>query len=133
MPVVAVILPMSATRITAVTWNYGGHSGSTLDITVDDGSSCTGRSLSSIQVDNKTNSLLDIVLNPANSAEALLKARWNYGLNNEDETIIGCPGEDEPGYDPDCTHPHTHRGVHNHAFSQQGLLGAIAAVQAVAP
>jgi hypothetical protein len=61
----------------------------------------------------------------ATNTGALYKAAWNYGLNFEDETI-NAPA---PGEDP----PHTRRGVHNHAFSQQGLLGAIAAVQAVAP
>ena len=116
-------------EITDVTWNYGGHSGSTLDITVADGSSCTNRSLSSIQVDGGASSLVNVVLNPANGAEALLKARWNYGLNYEDETIIGC----EDNTDPNCDPPHTHRGVHNHAFSQKGLIRAIQAVQAVAP
>jgi hypothetical protein len=59
---------------------------------------------------------------------ALYKAAWNYGLNFEDETINGCVSLD----DTECDPPHTRRGVHNHAFSQQGLLGAINAVQNVA-
>jgi hypothetical protein len=57
----------------------------------------------------------------------LYKGAWNYGLNFEDETINGCVDADDPNCDP----PHTHRGVHNHDFSQEGLLGAIAAVQEV--
>jgi hypothetical protein len=93
-----------------------------------DGSSCTGVGYSDITVDGGPSSLQDFMLNPANGADDLLKARWNYGLNNEDETIIGCEDADDPLCDP----PHTHRGVHNHAFSQAGLLGAIAAVNAVA-
>jgi hypothetical protein len=105
-----------------VTWNYGGHSGSTLDITVSDGSSCTGRSLSSIQVDGGANSLLDIALESAN--DAVLKSRWNYGMNFEDETIIGC----EDNTDPNCTPPHTHRGVHNPDFQISSLTRAVTAV-----
>ncbi len=118
-------------EISGVTWNYGGHSGSTLDITVSDGSSCTGRSLSSITVDGGPQTLLDTVLIPANGAEALLKARWNYGLLYEDETINGCPAEGEPGYDPNCTPPHTARGVHNPDFSTKALTRATDAVNAV--
>jgi hypothetical protein len=121
--------------VTAVTWAFGGHSGSTLDIALQDGTSCTGVAYSDITVDVGTADAADLeafLLDPANGAEDVLKARWNFGLNYEDETIIGCPGEEEPGYDPDCESPHTHRGVHNHAFSQAGLLGAIAAVNAVA-
>jgi hypothetical protein len=114
--------------ITAVTWNYGGHSGATLDITVNDGTSCTGRSLSSITVDGGPQTLLDTVLDPANGAEALLKARWNYGLLYEDETINGCDTED----DPNCAPPHTARGVHNPDFSTKALTRATDAVNAVA-
>jgi hypothetical protein len=113
--------------ITAVTWNYGGHSGSTLDITLDDGSSCSNRSLGSVQVDGGANSLVDVLLNPANGAEDLLKARWNYGMNYEDETINGCTDNT----DPNCNPPHTHRGVHNADFQIKSLTRAIDAVNAV--
>lgn len=107
--------------ITAVEWVYGGYLGTTrLNITVN-GTTCSNLNPSSVSVG--AGSAQDLGL--ATNTGALYKAAWNYGLNFEDETINAPP----PGEDP----PHTHRGVHNHAFSQQGLLGAIAAVQQVAP
>jgi hypothetical protein len=117
-------------EITSVTWSYGGRNGATLDLTVSDGTnstSCTGRLLSQITVDGGTN-LQTFVLNPTNGVEDLLKARWNYGMNYEDETINGCADE----FDPTCHPPHTHRGVHNHNFQLSSLTRAITHVNAVA-
>ena len=117
--------------ITSVEWVY--HRGTRLVISVN-GVDCGGEiNPSSILVGkvfnnpNKNTTLQELSLQPGN--DNLWKAAWNYGLNYEDETINGCVDLDDTGCDP----PHTHRGVHNHAFSQKGLLGAIAAVQAVAP
>jgi hypothetical protein len=104
-----------------VEWVYGGYAGSTrLNITAN-GHTCSKVNPSSVTVG--AGSAQDLGLNT--NTGALYKAAWNYGLNFEDETI-NAPA---PGEDP----PHTRRGVHNHAFSQQGLLGAISAVNAVAP
>jgi len=104
--------------ITAVEWVYSR--GTRLNITVN-GTTCSNLNPSS-QVSTGGGSGQDLGL--AANGGALYKAAWNYGLNYEDETI----NEPPPGEPP----LHTHRGVHNHAFSQQGLLGAIAAVNAVA-
>ena len=73
-------------------------------------------------------SLLQIpVLRPGHNDGAVLKARWNYGMNYEDETINGC----DDNTDPNCTPPHTDRGVHNPDFQISSLTRAISAVQAV--
>jgi hypothetical protein len=109
--------------ITDVQWVYSR--GTRLAISVD-GVSC-GSSVNPSSISGNGTSLQDLALG-ANDG-AIYKAAWNYGLNYEDETINGCVDSD----DTTCSPPHTHRGVHNHAFSQQGLLGAISAVQAVAP
>ena len=114
--------------VTDVVWN---ERATRLNVTLSNGNTCTNRNPSSISVDSGAQNLFDVSL--AENDGAVLKAAWNWSLNSEDETINGCPSEGEPGYDPDCTPPFTRRGVHNHAFSQQGLLGAIAAVKAVAP
>jgi hypothetical protein len=113
--------------ITDIQWST--HRGTKLHIEID-GVDCGGE-IDPGDVSGNGTTLEDLALS-ANDG-ALYKAAWNWSLNDEDATINGCPSEGEPGYDPDCTPPHTRRGVHNHAFSQQGLLGAIAAVQAVAP
>jgi hypothetical protein len=112
-----------ASFITDVQWVY--HRGTRLLISVD-GVDCGGE-INPSSVSGNGTSLQDLAL--AANTGALYKAAWNYGLNYEDETINGCVDSD----DTTCSPPHTHRGVHNHAFSQQGLLGAIAAVNAVAP
>jgi hypothetical protein len=117
--------------ITSVEWVY--HRGTRLVIEVN-GVDCGGEIRpSSILVGkvfnntSKNTTLEELSLQPGN--DDLWKAAWNYGLNYEDETINGCEDLD----DQECEPPHTHRGVHNHAFSQQGLLGAINAVQMVSP
>ena len=97
-----------------------GRLSTRLNITAN-GHTCSKVNPSSVTVG--AGSAQDLGLNT--NTGALYKAAWNYGLNFEDETI-NAPA---PGEDP----PHTRRGVHNHAFSQQGLLGAISAVNAVAP
>ena len=106
---------------------YAYHRGTRLIISIDGVECDGGGEINPSSVSGNGTSLQDLAL--AANDGALYKAAWNYGLNFEDETINGCVDLD----DTECDPPHTHRGVHNHAFSQQGLLGAIAAVNAVAP
>ena len=105
---------------------YVYHRGTRLIISIDGVECDGGGEINPSSVSGNGTSLQDLAL--AANDGALYKAAWNYGLNFEDETINGCADLD----DTECDPPHTRRGVHNHAFSQQGLLGAIAAVQAVA-
>ena len=58
--------------------------------------------------------LEQLALESAN--DAVLKARWNYGLLYEDSSVSAGA-----------------RGAHNPDFSIKALTGAIAAVQAVSP
>ena len=117
--------------VTDVVW---AERATRLDITLSNGNSCTRANPSSITVDDGEageQSLFNLSL--AENNGAVLKAAWNWSMNNEDETINGCSAEDEPGYDPSCTSPHTARGIHNPPFQIQSLTRAITAVQAVAP
>ncbi|HYQ71215.1 MAG TPA: hypothetical protein VET88_04725, partial [Gammaproteobacteria bacterium] len=111
--------------ITDVTYAY--HRGTRLHISVDGVECDNGDEINPSSISGNGTSLQDLAL--ATNTGALYKAAWNYGLNFEDETINGCVDLDDTTCDP----PHTHRGVHNHDFSQKGLIRAIQAVQAVAP
>ena len=111
--------------VTDVQWVY--HRGSRLIIEIDGVACDGGGEINPNSVDGNGTSLQDLAL--ATNTGALYKAAWNYGLNFEDETINGCVDLD----DTECDPPHTHRGVHNHDFSQKGLIRAIQAVQAVLP
>jgi hypothetical protein len=101
-----------ADQVTSVVWNYGGFRGATVDVTVG-GATCNS-GLSDVTVNGGAQTLEQLALESAN--DAVLKARWNYGLLYED-SAVGAGA----------------RGVHNPDFSIKALTGAIAAVQAVAP
>lgn len=117
--------PADGTTVWVSSIVWGGRS-TRFDVTLSNGNACSRVDPSDVQVDDGEQTLYDVSL--ASNGGATLKAGWNWGLLNEDETVNECPDDD-----PSCVPPHTARGVHNPDFGIKVLTRAIAAVQAIEP